>query len=441
MHPARVCSSLIFCCAALFAALPQTAVANTLCVTPKGSKVCYAKIQLAVNAAENNDVISVGPGTYKEDVVIGKPLSLVGAGSGSSFIDATGLANGIFLDGLDNPGLQNVTVAGFTVKNALYEGVLVVNTSNSSILNNHILNNDQIGPVFGSGPACKGQPAYETDESGDCGGGLHLMGAVNVTVAGNALSGNGDGILISDDTAQSRNNTIVNNNASDNPPECGIVLASHPPAGSTPPHYAPHYGVENNTVAENISSRNGVTVGGGGVGLFSDGNGPGRVSGNLIIRNRLIGNGIPGVSLHTHVGPAFGAPADIMDDNVIVGNFISGNGPDTDDTLTPGPTGININSGGGGSPVRGTVISQNVIENEAVDLAVNTPAKVDAHYNDLVGTGIGVANVCALDSAACTGSIDASENYWGCPAGPGGSGCSTTSGANIIFTPWLKNWE
>ena len=385
MRPARICSSLIFCSAALFAALSQIAVANTLCVTPKGSKGCYAKIQSAVNAAENNDVISVAPGTYQEDVVIGKPLSLVGAGPTSSFIDATGLANGIFLDGLDNPGLQNVTIAGFTVKNALYEGVLVVNTSNSSILNNHILNNDLIGPVFGSGPACKGQPAYETDESGDCGGGLHLMGAVNVTVAGNFLSGNGDGILISDDTAQSSNNTIVNNNASDNPPECGIVLASHPPAGSTPPYYAPHYGVENNTVANNISSRNGVTVGGAGLGLFSDGNGPGRVSGNVIVRNRLIGNGIPGVALHTHVGPAFGAPADNMDDNVIVGNFISGNGADTDDTLTPGTTGININSGGGGSPVRGTVISQNTIENESVDLAVNTPAKLDAHYNDLVG--------------------------------------------------------
>jgi hypothetical protein len=441
MHPIRFGTYMLVCCAVLFVTLSQTAAANTLCVTPGGSKVCYAKIQSAVNAAAANDQITVAAGTYKEDVIIGKPLSLIGAGASLSFIDATGKPNGIFLDGLDNPGLHGVTVAGFTVKNALYEGVLVVNTSNDTILNNRIVNNDLIGPVFGSGPACKGQPPFETDESGDCGGGLHLMGAVNVMVAGNVLSGNGDGVLISDDTGESRDNTIINNNTSDNPPECGIVLASHPPAGSTPPFYAPHYGVENNTVADNISDRNGLTVGGSGVGLFSDGNGPGRVSNNLIVRNRLVGNGIPGVALHSHVGPVFGAPADNMDGNVIVGNFISGNGADTDDTLTPGTTGININSGGGGSPVHGTVISQNVIQNEQVDIAVNDPAKLDAHDNDLLGGAIGVANVCALDSAKCTGSIDATENYWGCPAGPGGSGCSTTSGSNIIFTPWLKNWE
>lgn len=441
MHPTQFRSCLVVCCALLFAAFSQTAAAKTLCVTPGGSNLCYAKIQLAVNAASNNDLINVAAGTYREDVVIGKPLSLIGAGAGSSIIDATGLANGIFLDGFDNPGLHTVTVAGFTVKNALYEGVLVVNISDATIINNRIVNNDKIGPVFGSGPACKGQPAFETDESGDCGGGLHLMGAVNAMVSGNYVSGNGDGILISDDTGESRDNTVINNIVTNNPPECGIVLASHPPAGSTPPFYAPHYGVINNTVAQNISSKNGVTVGGAGVGLFSDGSGPGRVSGNLIIGNRLTGNGIPGVALHTHVGPAFDAPADNMDGNVIIGNFISGNGADTDDTATPGTTGININSGGGGSPVRGTVISQNIIQNEEVDIAVNTPAELNAHFNDLLGGNVGVANVCALDSAACTGSIDATENFWGCPTGPGGSGCATTSGSNISFTPWLKYRE
>jgi parallel beta-helix repeat protein len=439
MHPAKLRSCLVVICALLFAALSQTATANTFCVVPGGSKLCYAKIQLAVNAASKNDLINVAPGTYKEDVVIGKPLSLVGSGAGSSVIDATGLPNGIVLDGFNNPGLSNVTVAGFSVKNALYEGVLVVSTSNATILNNRIVNNDKEGPVFGSGPACNGQPAYETDESGDCGGALHLIGSVNVMVAGNVMTGNADGILISDETAASHDNVIVNNTVTDNPLECGIVLASHPPVGSAPPYYAPHYGVFNNTVANNVSNANGVQIGGAGVGLFSDGEGPGRASGNLIVRNQLTNNGIPGVALHTHVGPAFGAPADNMNGNVIVGNFISGNGADTFDTATPGTTGININSGGGGSPVQGTVISQNLIQNEQVDVAVNDPTALDAHFNDLLVGNVGVANVCALDGAACTGSIDATENYWGCPGGPGSIGCTTTSGPNISFAPWLKH--
>jgi len=438
MHTAQTRIGFVICCAVLFAGFTQTAGAKGLCVTPGGSSLCYAKIQSAVNAASSNDVITVAAGIYKENVVIGKSLSLAGAGAASTFIDATGRAHGIFLNGWDNPGLHAVTVSGFTVRNALYEGVLVVNASDITILDNHIVSNDKVGPVFGSGPNCKGQPDYETDESGDCGGGLHLMGAVNVMVAGNYLAGNADGILISDDTGASHDNVLISNVATNNPAECGIVLASHPPAGSKPPHFAPHYGVYNNTVAENLSSKNGVSVGGAGVGLFSDGQGPGRTSGNLITRNRLLRNGLPGVALHTHVGPAFGAPADNMDGNMIIGNFIAGNGADIDDTATPGPTGININSGGGGSPVRGTVISDNVIQDEEVDVAVNTPATVDAHFNNLLGGNVGVANVCGLDSAACTGTIDATENFWGCAAGPGGSGCTTTSGPNITFAPWLK---
>jgi hypothetical protein len=423
----------------MFAAFSQSAAANTLCVKPGGSPHCYAKIQAAVTAASIHDVIHVAPGTYKEDVIIGKPLSLIGAGADSSVIDATGFANGVFVDGLDNPGLHDVIVAGFTVKSALYEGVLIVSTSDSTIRDNHIVNNDQIGPVFGSGPACKGQPTFETDESGDCGGGLHLMGTVHSIVSGNFLSGNGDGILISDETAESHDNLIVHNIATENMLECGIVLASHPPVGSTGPFYAPHNGVDHNTIFENVSSKNGVQVGGAGVGFFSDGNGPGRVSGNVAIRNELTGNGIPGVALHTHVGPLFGAPADDMSGNMIIGNFIAGNGPDQADTATPGTTGININSGGGGSPVYGTIISQNVIRDEEFDIAVNTPAKLDAHLNDLLDGKVGVANVCALDSTPCTGTIDATENFWGCPAGPGSKGCATIYGSSILFMPWLES--
>jgi hypothetical protein len=136
-------------------------------------------------------------------------------------------------------------------------------------------------------------------------------------------------------------------------------------------------------VADNISANNGVKVGGAGVCLFSDGNGPGRTSDNVIIRNTLTGNGIAGVALHTHVGPNFGAPADNMDGNQIIGNYIASNLADTGDTATPGRVGININSGGGGSPVWGTVITQNTITDEDVDIAFNTPATVDIHLNDL----------------------------------------------------------
>lgn len=426
--------------------------AATLCVNPTGSNGCYSSIQSAVNHAAARDVIVVGPGTYKEGVVIGIPLSLVGAGAGQSTIDATNQPNGVLVDGYNHHGLHNVVVAGFTVEHAQFEGILAVSATKVTIANNTVSDNDASPGILFTGlpTGCPGQPAYEMDETGDCGGAIHLIGVSWSTVSANLVTGNADGLLISDETAISQGNQVNRNTFLNNPLECGIVLASHPPVGSSGPFFATHYGVVGNTVSNNDSEGNGVAIGGAGVGLFSDGNGPGRVSENVITHNRLIGNGLGGVTLHTHVGPAFGAPADNMDNNVITGNYIAGNLADSFDTVTPGRVGININSGGGGSPVTGTIIATNVITDEDVDIAVNTPATVKIHTNDLLGGKIGVANICAYDKASgfaptavCTGAIYAAQNYWGCRNGPdGGPPCSSVPaayGTNVIDTPWLSH--
>jgi parallel beta-helix repeat protein len=429
----------LFCCAVLFAAFSPAAQAKTLCVNPGGAGGCYAKIQLAVNAAAANDVINVAAGTYTEGVIISKALSLTGAGAGQSIINATNQPNGIMADGLENPGLHDVTIAGFTIENALYEGVLLLNTTGVTIRDNHIVNNDKEGPST-SGTACVGQPDYETDESFDCGGGLHLLGAVYSLVSGNTVSGNADGIVITDETREAHHNAIIRNTVTANPIVCGIVLASHAPVGSQPPNYSAHFGVDHNTISANSSTNNGAQKGGAGVGLFADGNGPGRVSNNVVTGNTLTGNSLPGVAIHSHKGPALGDPADNMSGNIIASNTISGNGADTADSETPGTAGINISSGDGGSGMTGIVVALNNISNEDVDIGVNTNVEVDIHLNNLLGGKIGIANDCALDRASCTSSnINATENYWGCSTGPGGSGCTTTSGSKINATPFLTS--
>jgi hypothetical protein len=145
--------------------------------------------------------------------------------------------------------------------------------------------------------------------------------------------------------------------------------------------------------------------------------------GNVVIGNKLTDNGLPGVTMHSHT------PGQNLNNNSIIANQISGNHADPDDA-TPGPTGINVF---GISPVRGTTISQNIIKEEAVDIAVDTPATVDIHLNDLLGRKIGVANL-------GSGSVDATENWWGCVRGPGAPGCSTVSGPNVLFQPWLTRF-
>ena len=206
-----------------FALAVMPAGAATLCVNANGGQNCYRHISEAVAAAANGDVIRVSPGTYRESVTISKPLSLVGQ---FATIDAKGLTRGIFVDGIDSPGLAGVHVSGFTIQNAQFEGVLVANASAVTVSGNTVLNNDK--NVIDRN--CTDLPPIEPGEAMDCGEGIHLMGADHSIVTNNTVKGNAGGILISDDTAATHDNLISYNTVSDNPFACGITMASHVPA-------------------------------------------------------------------------------------------------------------------------------------------------------------------------------------------------------------------
>jgi len=134
----------------------QSAAANTLCVNPKGSKGCYSTISAGVAAANSGDTVRVGQGTYREHVIINKPLSLIGFNAANTIIDAsgnTGNGVGIYVDGMDNltaadiaasqlTGLSDVVVQGFTVANGGFEGILVTNESNVTITENQVTGNN-----------------------------------------------------------------------------------------------------------------------------------------------------------------------------------------------------------------------------------------------------------------------------------------------------------
>lgn len=421
--------SLIALAAVLAAGLCQTAAGAILCVNQHGKPGCFLTIQAAVNAAAMNDTIMVAQGTYKEQVTISQPLSLVAADKDGAIIDATGKATGIFIDGTasaPNAGVSNVTVAGFTIENANFEGILVANASNVSLANNQILQNDKA--LDTTNGTCPGIPAFETNEGFDCGEGIHLTGVDHSIVSSNLITQNAGGILLSDDTGATHDNLITGNTTVDNPFDCGITLASHGPAAITKASLP--LGVYHNTISGNKSSRNGLGVkgAGAGVGLFAPGPGN-KTFGNVVTDNVLTDNGLPGVAMHNHASFPTAPPVDLSD-NVIAGNHISGNLADTEDTATPGSTGINIASV---APVTGTVISGNRIDNEEIAVAVKTPGLMELHLNDFeVGGGdVGVDNL-------GTGGVVATENWWGCSGGPTAEGCTTAAGV-VVFTPWLTN--
>ena len=404
--------------------------AATLCVNPGGTGGCTSTISAAVAAASAGDTIRVAQGTYKEQITITKPLSLIGSDDKSPVIDASGLSTGIFVNGMaaaPNAGVANVVISGFKIRNANFEGILVANASNVTIVDNKVSDNNKALDIADA--SCPGIPAFETNEGEDCGEGVHLMATDHVSVVRNEISYNSGGILVTDETGPSHENLISGNTVHDNPFDCGITLASHGPAVSVIPTAKLPYGVTNTTIAHNVSAHNGYQVpgAGAGVGIFAPF--PGTTdAGNVVIDNDLRNNGLPGVTMHNHAAAPSPAPGVNMNDNVIVGNRISGNGADTADTATSGPTGINLFSQ---APVWGTIVSQNVFDQESIDIAFNAPAgQMDAHLNDFERNAIGVDNL-------STALVDATENWWHCPGGPGAHGCATVMGTGVSFTPWL----
>lgn len=392
--------------------------AATKCVNQTGSHGCFTTISAAVAAAAPGDTIQVDEGTYNEDVTIAKPLALVGENRENTIIDAAGLANGVNVDGQNNPGLSHVVIRGFTVENANFSGILVTNASAVTISSNLVRNNDRNL----SGGVCPGLPSqFVPADNLDCGEGIHLSGVDHSTIMNNVVHHNAGGILVTDDTGATHDNVISGNVVRNNVPDCGITLPSH--SGT---------GVFQNTVSNNLVADNG----GAGVGIFAPGPGT-KTYANVIVGNRLTGNGQPGVTMHNHAAPGVGgvpsaAPPVVFSDNVIVGNQISRNKHDLGDAATAGPTGINLFSL---APMPGTIIDDNFIFQEALDIAVKVPAAsgstdIQVHLNDLLKP-VGLEN-----NGAAT--VDATENWWGCAAGPDRPGCSSITGSGgVVFQPWL----
>ena len=248
-------------CAILMAGAFQTAKGAILCVNPAGSSGCQTTIGAAVSKAASGDTIQVGAGTYKEVVTITTPLSLIGAGSSSTIIDATGLANGIVVISSGALNVNGAVISGFTVENANFQGILLQNVSNVTVWNNQVLNNDKSLNIVAG--ACPGiATIFAQGEADDCGEGIHLTGVDHSVISNNVIQNNAGGILITDDTGASYDNVISGNLVSNNPYDCGITLAAH---GTT--------GVYNNTISGNQSLNNGLKLpgAGAGVGLFAPG--------------------------------------------------------------------------------------------------------------------------------------------------------------------------
>lgn len=296
------------------------------------SSPCLTIGQAVTNAKDGSAVVAL-PGTYAEMVTLHKKLSLRGE---RATIDATGHDNGVLLQG---PGASGSKVSGFTVENAIGEGILASMVDGVQISWTKVQHNDQGATTPNTYSQCQAQGQIP----GDCGEGLHLQATTNSAVFGNDVSENAGGILVSDDIAATHGNLIAYNKVTDNKPDCGITVPAHNPAA----------GVYDNTITMNWVTGNGE----GGV-LIAAGVPGSAAHDNRVTRNYLADNGFAGVTLHAH------APGQSLDNNVIDGNIIKTNNVAGDgDAGVHDTTGILIFSGDPSVSINGTSIRHNHITN------------------------------------------------------------------------------
>ncbi len=168
---------------------------------------------------------------------------------------------------------------------------------------------------------------------GDCGEGIHLLSVADSEVSDNQSVGNTGGILITDEYGPNHDNLITHNYVANNAADCGITMPGHnlgfnPGTGMTVPSFG---GVYNEQVTDNIVVKNGVKGFGAGIGIFAPF--PGAASyDNTVSGNFTQGNGLGGISVHSH------APDAYVDGNVFTHNLI-------------GKNNVTKSDGGDGSPI------------------------------------------------------------------------------------------
>ena len=195
----------------------------------------FATIQAAINDAdtEHGHTIIVDSGTYSENVIVNKSLTLRGENRDNTIIDANGSGNVIQVT------VNNCTIQNFTIQNAGSIAGIYISSHSNRINHNNIISNSREGIYSSSNNNIISDNVIESN--GDYG--IWLYGSSNNTisnniissnhadgfilvhysdfnvVSGNYISMNGDGIRVGES-----NNNIIRNNILLNNEDNGIYI-------------------------------------------------------------------------------------------------------------------------------------------------------------------------------------------------------------------------
>jgi Right handed beta helix region len=337
----------------------------------------FRTIQSAVNAVRPGGTVVVCPGTYHEQVVVTKPVSLQGQ---RATIDEAGVFPRLVVPLPPPIGSQRiwagvvifssgVQFSGFTVEHAKGEGILAAglgrDISGLSISRSAIVHND-LGFGFPKPKSSYFECAAAGQIPGDCGEGIHFTGVAFSSITGNLIAFNSGGTLLSDDTGPTHGNLVANNVVTGNSTDCGITMPGHNPGalnatGQRQPSVA---GVYDNVIRNNVITNNGLKGEGAGV-LFANASAGTAVYNNLVQGNFIAGNELAGVTFHAHT---LTTGTEDLSGNRVIGNVIGTNnlgGDPLDFPASPKDlvtTGILVFSGG--TTVTATIAFNHISNNK-----------------------------------------------------------------------------
>jgi len=376
-------SAVLFLAMALGMAMPtQTARAATTWNVPgDGSNTCTVAvpscntIQGAVTAATAGDTINVAAGTYIENVNVNKSLTLQGASSATAIVTAAIASDHVF-----DVTANNVTISGFTAKGATgpgsaYAGLFIGSGMTGSNIHDNILTGNEYGILLI-------EPASP----------LTTTPGNNTFTSNTASSNSVSGIEMQNTYGNTFTNNFANSNGSQ-----GFKL----------------YAARHNTFTGNTANFNGTPGTGSRVGFYLVATNGGS-NYNTFINNTANSNiERDGFRLR---GSKY---------NTFTGNTASSNGR----------AGIRLDFNCDNTSITGNSFTNNMQYGIQIDDDGSTPVidstTLTVGFNNITGNTL---SGILYDNSG--GTIDATNNWWGCNAGPGGAGCDTVSG-NVDANPWL----
>jgi len=272
----------------------------------------FNTIQEGIDFAAQGDRVQVAPGVYKETVLMGDGVSLLGSGAQTTFIDGNGLQNSVVTF---NGTRLSPLLRGFTIKAGhgdqistsggvpVYAGGGILILDSSPMINRNVITQNTItqgyclgGGIYvrsnGAAPeivdnVISGNVAHSSTVPGSGeGGAIYIVTKTgSVVVEGNLIESNqavsGGAIYIDNATASTAH--IRRNLLRDNDAENGGALYSRVSGGSVST-------IVNNLILDNGSTETGAQ--GGGIAAYALGTGGFSIANNTVVGNAVAsGNG------------------------------------------------------------------------------------------------------------------------------------------------------